>query len=631
MRPLILLALALLPQQEPADRTSIRELLVRLSGESCGEGMAERNKIVARLGDAALQELPALIKESEGDRRRSLLGLYGVLADRKDIPQTPAIIVNLARSGSGFDNLAAARIALRIRDERAFAFLVQGLKRVAADDATETGALESLLLDRAGWSHCTEAGVVLLEMLNHPNMTRRLSVIDALGNLGYAPALEPLKKLSAEKYPIPGRARAAIEKIEILGSPDRAARLLDKVRGLMMSGEYSWYRWALEQIAYFNLTEAAGSLREIYDAVKRKFGAPEDGMQWGAALLSAIHKLGGNLSPEETALLQELGNLPPAPKSSGPEEELIKGFEKSVWAPQAQRTKEAEARRRKAEARNAPPPRISEEKLPRIMKDRIRFVMKLQPPDPAYLAPHALLALGEIEEMLGTERDPVERDTLLEAYLYLSRLRDGMKTPDVILGLAREGRHTARRIVTTIADERAEAWFLDEMKGPNAHHIVTMSGRLTGPKVQEALLKFFRGSDRPPISVARALVDAGCVEVLPELRTIKGNPIEIRFEIEKLEILAAADRDAKLLAAVKSMRMSGEFSWFQWGLDQILRLDLKHLAPDLRKWYDAANLKWAPSHDPHRLIYKMPWVLSKLGAPITPEEEELLKRGGRRP
>lgn len=66
-------------------------------------------------------------------------------------------------------------------------------------------------------------------------------------------------------------------------------------------------------------------------------------------------------------------------------------------------------------------------------------------------------------------------------------------------------------------------------------------------------------------------------------------------------------------------------------MGQVVRLDLKQLAPDLRKWYDAAKVKWAPSHDPDRLIYKMPWVLFKLGAPVTPEEKELIRKGGRGP
>jgi hypothetical protein len=622
---LILLALALLPQQEPPDRAAIRERLIAHARNWCHGDTGSEERELARMAGPALEELPVLIKESEGDLRRAFVGLYGRIADWKNLPQSPGVILNLARGGTAPENLAAARVVLKIRDERAMKFLIDGLTRIAAGDCTQDFALERLLFEGAGKSHSNEAGKILLGLIDDPNPTMRYFVIEALGTLGYWPARDALKKLTSEKdINVRGPANHAIEKIEVLPQPGLAARMVLRVRGKRMSGEFSWYRWSLEQIVHHRLTEAAPALREDYDEFVKKFGTAKVGNEWSAVLLHAIQTLGGKLSPEEITLLHDLGRLPPAVKVAKDDEPLKEGFAAGVWAPREQRQKEADQRRKEAEARRAPPPRIPEEKLPRIMEDRIRFVMNLKPPDPSYLAPNAALALAEIERMLKSQSN---QGPLLEAYLYLARLRDGMKTPDVILDLARAHNYWAMQIATTIADERAEAWFLEEIEGPGASHERTEPGRLSGPKVKEALLKYFRANERPPRSLVTALVDMGCVEILPELKFPKGNP----HEVEKLTLLAAPDRDAKLLTAVKSLRMSGEFSWYSWGLDQILRHDFKHLAPELRTWFDAVKVKWTPSHNPNHASVKVPWVLFKLGAPISPEERELLMKSGRIP
>ena len=625
------------PQETPPDREEVRRRITALAMPGCGSGLGERLREIAKIGNAALEELPEMIRTSEGEKLGGLLFLYGYVAGLKEPAETPAVIVNLARRGTGPEHLAAAKIALTIRDERAIAFLIDGLTKMAADEATATGYLESILLDRAGWSHSKEAGDLLMKLLAHPHPQMKLAAIDGLCNLGYAPALDRLMNLGAEEYPIPGRARQAIEKIELLRSPDRAARLVEQVRTMRRSGEVPWYAWALEHILHLKLAETAGPLREEYDNLVKNIGAPAGGTMWAAVLLHAIHKLGGKLSPEEMTLLHDVGRLPPAVRRGTPEEELVKGFDKSVWAPRAERLKQNEERLKQEAARNAPPPRIPEEKLPRIMEDRIRFVLNLEKPDPSYLAPNAALALGEIEEMLPTEVDEREYEKLLAAYLYLARLREGMKTLELILRLAKGPQSMmqmrAAAIVTTIADDRAEAWYLERLKERDGSLFVGMPGRLSSARVREALLKCFREgrslSDR--MSALRALADLGCVEIIPELKQLKENSMEIRAALEKLEIFAAPDRDAKLLAWAKSMARSGDFSYTDWGLDQILRLDLKHLAPEIRAWYDVAKLKWVPSPDPHRLKFKVPWVLFKLGAPITPDEEALLKQGGRRP
>jgi len=631
MRPLILLGLALLVQQESQDRDKVRARVMELTDAGCGNGMLQRQREMTRLAETGLEILPELIKEQNQESLGSLVYWYGFLAELKEPKVTPAALLNLARSGSANEHVMAAKIALTILDDRARAFLVEGLQRIAADESTEMGNLENALIDRAGWSHSKEAGELLSKMLAHPHPERKVAVCKALGNLGYAPALDDLKALAGPKGYVPYYAAEAVQKIGIVTSPDRAAKLAEVVRSNKKTGEFSWSPWALDHILHFNLVEAAGPLREHYDDLKKKDGAPKFGNDFAAKLLHAILKLGGKLSREETALLTELGRIPPAEKRPPePDEAFVKGFDRSVWAPLAQRRKEEEARR-------AGPPRIPEERLPKFIKERIKFVMNHEMPDPSYLAPNAALALETLEEMIPAEFDEKEVDKLLTAYHYLARLREGMKTPEFILQRANGEFSTlqqrATAIVVTIADDRAEAWYLEKLNGPRLPYGLPPPGRLSGLKVKEALVKRFKESERDRLQLLEALVDRGCVEILPELRKMEAatKRYETRFAIERLGIFESPDRDAKLLAFATSLVRSGDFLSADWGLDQILRLNLKHLAPDLRKWYDQAKLKWAPSHDPHRLIYKMPWVLSKLGAPITPEEEELLKRSGRRP
>lgn len=607
---LILAALVLL---QASDREAVREQISRMLGDWCED--TEHIKKFGRISNAALEELPAMIKEADGERRIGLLHLYGCIADWKAIPRTPAVILNLARGG----DLAAAEVVFKIRDKRSIDFMLEVLAHMAADERTVSFGLERAMLLAAGRSRSEEVGKRQFALIDVPHM--RNLVIEPLGTLAYTPAAGRLRELMKDKdSSVSTAASFALSKI---GVPATAEGLVETVRSKRMSGEFSWYRWALERIVNLNLKDAAPALRIEHDEFVRKFGTATMAGQWDAELLHAIHQLGGKLSPEETTLLIDLGRLPPATLSEAGEEKLVEGFDKSVWAPRAQRLKEIAAR-------NAPPPRLTEDQLPRFMKERINFVMDLKPPDPSYLAPDAVLALETIEEMLTNLVNPRNSSNLLQAYLYLARLREGMKTPDCILRLA-SGNVLAAAIVTTIADDKAEAWFLDEARGRGAQWIVSNPGRLYGAKVTEALLNAFRATDRPWESLVKALVDRGCTEILADLPNIKGNTGYLIIEREKLEILTEPDRQKKLLATVKSLRMSGDFSWYLWALDQMVRLDLKGLAPDLRAWYDSIREKCPPSPNPFLLVNKMPWVLWKLGAPITKDEEELIKRYGRKP
>jgi len=120
--------------------------------------------------------------------------------------------------------------------------------------------------------------------------------------------------------------------------------------------------WALDNILFLNLVEAAGALRGEYDDLQNRKRTPKFGNEWGMKLLHAILKLGGKLSSEENLLTARCG--PPSAggeASPGAGRGLREGVRQVGWAPRAQRQKEAEAR-------NAPPPRIPEDKLPKFMR-----------------------------------------------------------------------------------------------------------------------------------------------------------------------------------------------------------------------------------------------------------------------
>jgi hypothetical protein len=170
------------------------------------------------------------------------------------------------------------------------------------------------------------------------------------------------------------------------------------------------------------------------------------------------------------------------------------------------------------------------------------------------------------------------------------------------------------------------------MKGPNASRIAGYSGRLAGPKVKEALLKYFReGDSSRRFDALPALADMGCVELLPELRAVKTNPPPLRLSIEKLQILGAPDRNVKLLAWARSGARNTDFSYAYWARDQIVRLNLKHFGPELRAWFDQVKERWVDTFDPNSARVQMILALQKLGVPITPDEEQTLKKYGRGP
>jgi hypothetical protein len=620
MQPMKLWALAaavvLLPQED--DRAKLERLIIM---RGCPPSEQERKEIVA-LAQAGLELLPGMI-EGGGQLMKVRLYWYGHFAELKRPARTPAVILNLARSGSDAHHWRAAAIALKIMDDRALEFLLDGLKRLAAGESTETGNLEGILLERAGWSHSEEAGKLLLAMLEKWSGYRKIQIVDALGHLGYAPAVDALKKLGDEKVPMPGRAKGAIEKIEYLASTECARKLVDRLR--MPKQDFPWRDWALDEILHRKLSEAADGIRRQYDDLVKAGGPPRDGNDWRAKLLHGIHKLGGRLAPQELALLKDLGRLPPAEPVKADAVELKRGFAEGIWVPHADRLKAAEEKR-------APPARIPEEKLPRIMKDRIRFVLDLIPPDPSYLAPHAALALETLEEMLGTPGEPTDVGKLLETYRYLAGLRDGMKSPDIILDAARKGNLDALRAATVIADDRAESLFLEAMKGPHRASVAISSGRLSSPAVKGALLKYYQ--EVQPFyhpDLLTPLADLGCTEIVPDLKKARANAPGVHLALWKLEILAAPDRDARLLSLAKSGARSTDFSYAYWARDQIVRLDLREMGPDLRKWFDEVHAKWVPSHRPDRQLVEIILALSKLGMPITSEEEQILKQNGRRP
>jgi len=199
-------------------------------------------------------------------------------------------------------------------------------------------------------------------------------------------------------------------------------------------------------------------------------------------------------------------------------------------------------------------------------------------------------------------------------------------------GPASELQQRAAAIVTTIADDRAEAWYLERLMGPKSPYGIPQPGRLSGPKVKEALVKRSRRTSGTECRYSRALVDRGCVEILPELRKMEAatKRYETRFAIERLEIFESPDATPSSSPSRRTWAAAGT-SRGRIGAGPGVRLNLQQLARSCGSGTTRPKLKWAPSHDTHRLIYKMPWVLFKLGAPITPRKRARSSRAGRRP
>ncbi len=87
------------------------------------------------------------------------------------------------------------------------------------------------------------------------------------------------------------------------------AALLERLRSKWMSGTFSWYDWALDQILWLNFRQLAAPLRDFYEENKHHY-QPLGSHRWGMKLLHAIHRLGGEITAEEIEALRGTGRLP---------------------------------------------------------------------------------------------------------------------------------------------------------------------------------------------------------------------------------------------------------------------------------------------------------------------------------
>lgn len=268
--------------------------------------------------------------------------------------------------------------------------------------------------------------------------------------------------------------------------------------------------------------------------------------------------------------------------------------------------------------------------------------------DLASLAPYARESLSEVELMLQTERDEAKLIRLLNAYSYLSSLRGVVQTSREVIRLAKEGpmpvRIKAIEVAGRIGDEAAVDLLTQVMQGPvefeEEQALVLSAIRGAGLTHSNVLIgpleKFLGGPEFFQMQALESIGDIGDVSAIPKLEQLAakdGDPDvqrEAKFALEKTRLIAASDRDEKLLELIRSPLVSGEFRWYEWALEKTIRLNLSHLAGALRSIYDEKKETY-DSAAPDSFRVRLLDAIRRLGGRISPDELELLRRSGRSP
>ena len=132
-----------------------------------------------------------------------------------------------------------------------------------------------------------------------------------------------------------------------------------------------------------------------------------------------------------------------------------------------------------------------------------------------------------------------------------------------------------------------------------------------------------------------SLGNLGAVEATDRLRSMAERPdpeqrIECRSALAKISVLNGPDRDQALLDTVRGLHVGGEFLWYAWALDQIVRLNLTQTAGPLRRFYDEKKETLVDA-DPLSFKSRLLHAIRKLGGALSAEEELWLKSIGRGP
>ena len=259
--------------------------------------------------DEARVELERLMAiEKDPCRLDRILAAYDVVSLWTGVQITPECLRRILRDGPIELRIRALDIAARISDDWSADF-ISTLIAAPASGADAELLLRSALKS-AGRSHSDRIADALTKYIQRDDSKFAVVAIESIGNAGSLSAMPALQSM-VERPPNPivkAEAAFALEKIALLGDPDRDSKLLEAVRGSRMSGEFSWYDWALDWIVSLKLTHTAGPLRSIYD--EQQHLLDDSGpFSFRVRILSAINQLGGPISADELALLRRCGRI----------------------------------------------------------------------------------------------------------------------------------------------------------------------------------------------------------------------------------------------------------------------------------------------------------------------------------
>ncbi len=265
------------------------------------------------------------------------------------------------------------------------------------------------------------------------------------------------------------------------------------------------------------------------------------------------------------------------------------------------------------------------------------------------LAPIAREAIGELERMIAEERSDERLIPLLHAYSYLASLRSVNETPGVILKLAREGgaavRQAAVEVAARIGDQRSIEILiaLFHKRGELDHEApglmlsaIKASGHTASPVVAEVLNQFL-DSSQPEAVIRQTLESVGTIGRGARIQAIESlaasSPSffvkrEARLALEKISILQAPNVPTALLDQVTGMRATGSFMWYDWALDNIVRMRITVHTPALRQLYDQRKSRLDHPR-PHCFDVRLLHSIYLLGGQISSEEMALLRGTGR--
>jgi hypothetical protein len=297
--------------EEPATQPAPRELSPRIRNLVLAH--KEFAALAAESRDAMAEIEACLGAERDADRAERMLRSYLMLLDLRPASETsPGLRTLLESPGTSSLKRVAVEVAARISDPWAVNWFTTLLRRELPDgSAMEELAFVAHVIRCLADSRSSDLARELVAFAERHGDRVLPQCIESLGTMG-DPAAKPLLERLADDENAARhtrtKARFALQKLALLEGPDRDRKLVEAVRGSQVSGEFAWYRWALDRIVELNLTHVAGEIRVIYEDRKDRLQGSDP---WSSRvrLLHAVYRLGGPLSAEEIELLRQSGRI----------------------------------------------------------------------------------------------------------------------------------------------------------------------------------------------------------------------------------------------------------------------------------------------------------------------------------